>query len=485
MYTLYTERALLPGEGIWPLRKAFVLWFDVSEKHDNVRFPTMWGKRFGSLFGLQLYCKLHNNIIKIFWELILWIIAISLQLLILVIWVIYFLTIWIPAVLFWFSLGVIMHMTKAISTSRCWNFWFRVWTGADEHETNIIGVDTKMLNICIRNEFAYEASFQCSMQFANNYLTNTWTVTAFFSSLFSILVVLNGFYKFVYYGHVAAKHRRRELKDIPLDLSIEYTYGDKKYVLIDLKVEPQTRKRKFEKRELSFDVIKTEISTTLRSLLSEIRSIFSHQIHDVSKQIEVSSLEKGEVEVPQQFIERSEENETSSLEVDVMQWPLYNGIYEQQHTSIQQLDSKLVSGFIAKILIPLAQAGINNEEDLLRYVCYLNRMYFFQFISIVVIALMYYSFKPEQMTVEYLTTDVKLNPPQAKMVIRYYKNLYERSDIEHNNRTIPTFQQSEGDSFSSLQHLTALDSHDETKISEINRSSLSGELRRSEGDLFR
>ena len=50
---------------------------------------------------------------------------------------------------------------------------------------------------------------------------NTWTPLGYISIIFSILMAVNGAYRFIYYTQCKAKAHRLDFKDVPIDFSIK------------------------------------------------------------------------------------------------------------------------------------------------------------------------------------------------------------------------------------------------------------------------
>lgn len=179
-----------PQVWIWSLESA--LWLGYSRSNDPIFFATVHHRRILNLDS-------HSNIILVLVEVVIWVAAISLQLLCLLLWPVVAL-LYFTFLASWFVLGIYLHMSKVLSIGRVWNGWVFIWRGfvADEFQTDI-SFDTEEHNVSLRNEFFFETMPQFLLQITNNTLTKTWSDVAIFSATLSIFMAVNGIYRISYY----------------------------------------------------------------------------------------------------------------------------------------------------------------------------------------------------------------------------------------------------------------------------------------------
>jgi len=201
----------------------------VPQFHYNIR-ESFWLKagRDGDTFYYAVFpcfkdgrfpvisCKSHGNLALVFLEGIVWVIALVAQVVSPLIWLL-FAIVHTFTLLFWFVLGAFFYMTKTITIGRVWNFWFRVWTGGNEHETNV-QVDTHALNTCLQHEFYLETLPQVVIQLVNTFLLRQLSPLAIFSLTLSFIMAINGLYKYIYYRWLTDTSMKVE--DIPIDMSL-------------------------------------------------------------------------------------------------------------------------------------------------------------------------------------------------------------------------------------------------------------------------
>ena len=120
----------------------------------------------------------------------------------------------------WLAIGFFLFQTKLLAISKLWNLWFTVWTQSDKfHKT--VNIDVAIIHQSTLNQFLLETMPQLILQCTNGYISNVlYTPTSIFSILFSILVIVNSFYRYGYY----LLWKKKSFGDIPLPLALKVTH---------------------------------------------------------------------------------------------------------------------------------------------------------------------------------------------------------------------------------------------------------------------
>lgn len=99
-------------------------------------------------------------------------------------------------VLAWFLLGAVLHMTKTLCIGRVWYFWVRGWGLATVPQgCTVPEFDTFAYNSGVLAEFLLESFPQLVLQSMNNTYIGTWSPIAILSTVVSVYMTLDGFYK--------------------------------------------------------------------------------------------------------------------------------------------------------------------------------------------------------------------------------------------------------------------------------------------------
>lgn len=194
-----------------------------------------------------LSCVRHENLLYLILEGFVWIIAIVCQILTLALVPVYIVGNVLLHVL-WLFLGIFLLMTKTLAIGRVWNLWFRFWTASSAFDTDV-DVDTKDLNTYLHHEFYYESVPQFIVQVINAFLMKQLSPLAIFSFSQSIIMSLNGCWRYVYFRYFLTEPM--ELEHIPIEMSIHIKIAclgiDK--VIVDGKLEPMAKTEDLYNRE--------------------------------------------------------------------------------------------------------------------------------------------------------------------------------------------------------------------------------------------
>eukprot|EP01034_Spumella_vulgaris_P038918 gene38918-48057_t len=136
LYTLYEVGAA--PRLFWTLRD--VCWLSIGRDSDSIlyaKFPCFG--RSGRFPFLSR--RSHHNLRSLLLELVVWVIALVVQLICVVLWLCV-LPLNVAFILSWLLLGMFLHLSKVITIGKVWNVWFRVWTGSTLFSTDI-DVDTE------------------------------------------------------------------------------------------------------------------------------------------------------------------------------------------------------------------------------------------------------------------------------------------------------------------------------------------------------
>ena len=166
-----------------------------------------------SRFTLIFAFDTHDNILTISFEIIVWMVAITLQLLTVIVLPIF--------LIMWLFVGMTLQLTQTITLSATWNIWYFVWTGTNKFaDIGPGGVDTEDLNYGILSHFLLEAVPGLILQAINNTLMRSWTKdsVAVISIVMSILVCISVLYKYLYHSKINADPVG--VRNIPVDRSI-------------------------------------------------------------------------------------------------------------------------------------------------------------------------------------------------------------------------------------------------------------------------
>jgi hypothetical protein len=207
---------LKPIPAYWkrfPDRKS-VWWLGYERGDDLIPVPTIPSGR----LVVFLEFKMHDSLYKLLWEVIVWIIALVLQLVYFVFKLLIFL--FYSFFLFcWISVGVIFELTNTLSVGRIWDLWFRVFTESEDFTDESISADTSMMNYGLMNRLLFETLPCTVIQVANNIeLETTWTTIAILSVIASGFAFTNVLYRYFFYR--CCTREKVSMKDIPIDNSI-------------------------------------------------------------------------------------------------------------------------------------------------------------------------------------------------------------------------------------------------------------------------
>ena len=103
-----------------------------------------------------------------------------------------------PFYFIWSVIGLYIFQCKVLAIGRVWTGWMYVWTGHNNFRKEV-KVDTGILNEALFAEFLSETLPQLVIQGVNNKLIGMWTPTAIFSAALSIVIAVNGVYRYGYY----------------------------------------------------------------------------------------------------------------------------------------------------------------------------------------------------------------------------------------------------------------------------------------------
>jgi len=99
-------------------------------------------------------------------------------------------------------MGMYMYTTKVLCVGGLANWWFKAWTGNDDHEM-VEAIDTEILNESIYVEIMLETLPQVVIQIYNNYMLDPdvaqWNPISILSLTITFMNTLNGVYRFFYF----------------------------------------------------------------------------------------------------------------------------------------------------------------------------------------------------------------------------------------------------------------------------------------------
>ena len=180
----------------------------------KISFQKVHRKLIHSIITCSLTHYKHDSLPKVFAYYITWLLVIGGQLISLVTF-----AVWIcMSTLFmtlWFTLGLFLFATKVMAIRRVHNWWYYVWTGCRNHDTEI-EIDISLLNEALFAEFLFESLPQMVVQSLNNTLTQLWNPIGIFSMCLSVFVMLNGLYRYGYYSFWLGY----SIQNVPTEISI-------------------------------------------------------------------------------------------------------------------------------------------------------------------------------------------------------------------------------------------------------------------------
>jgi hypothetical protein len=152
----------------------------------------------------------HDNIFFVLAYILKWIVFVILQILSIIVMIL-LIILSIPCQIYWFLLGLILFQSKSIAINSIWNKWFYIYSGDVNIEQKEDGeIDLSFLHRSKLLEFVLESGPQLVIQTINNLKINSFNLlelnsVAIFSSSFSLLMIFNGIYKYLY--HVGLKNQ--------------------------------------------------------------------------------------------------------------------------------------------------------------------------------------------------------------------------------------------------------------------------------------
>ena len=121
--------------------------------------------------------------------------------------------------LFKLLVGMFLFGTKSLCIGNVANWWFKWWTGNDDHEMDE-AIDTEILNESLYVEIVCETLPQVVLQLFNNYKLDSnvaqWSTVSKISLSLSFMNTLNGLYQFVYFKFV----KRKTITDLSVNVSV-------------------------------------------------------------------------------------------------------------------------------------------------------------------------------------------------------------------------------------------------------------------------
>jgi len=122
-------------------------------------------------------------------------------------------------VLFKLLVGMFLFGTKSLCIGNVANWWFKWWTGNDDHEMEE-AIDTQILNESLYIEIVCETLPQVFIQLFNNYRLDPnvaeWSAVSKFSLMLSFMNTLNGVYQFIYFKFV----QHKTITDLSVNVSV-------------------------------------------------------------------------------------------------------------------------------------------------------------------------------------------------------------------------------------------------------------------------
>ena len=193
----------------------------------------------------------HDAPWKVVLALLLWGLLVVLQVLWVILYALYMILhvcVWLPIVLF---AGFLLFSLKGMCVKRVYNQWITQWCGSTYVEDRKLlktdvekyPVDAAMMDESVVAEFILESIPELVLQAMNNYATDQWNNgQAIFSFAFTILVVLNSVYRFVYYPFVLGVSASTVPMSIPLPTPLFFCGGS---AIVRFQItEPESREEK-------------------------------------------------------------------------------------------------------------------------------------------------------------------------------------------------------------------------------------------------
>jgi hypothetical protein len=183
---------VLPVPGF--LEDGTLLWLGLKHGH-----PLYKGERLSVSFDK------HDDIMKVIWYWLVWVLCIAAQAVCLVALVVGYcpyIAFQIVFSLVWLFFGFFLYQIKALSIGSVWSVWFRVWRRRDngKHDSKVL-VDTAIMNESLFAEFISETCPQLVIQSINSSFCGTLSnITAVFSICLSVFMAINGIYRYWYYN---------------------------------------------------------------------------------------------------------------------------------------------------------------------------------------------------------------------------------------------------------------------------------------------
>jgi hypothetical protein len=101
-----------------------------------------------------------------------------------------------------------LFSTKSLCIGNVANWWFKWWTGGDDHEMDE-AIDTEILNESVYVEIVCETFPQVLIQLYNNYNLDSnisqWGTVSLFSLSLTLMNAVNGVYQFIYFKFIKDK----------------------------------------------------------------------------------------------------------------------------------------------------------------------------------------------------------------------------------------------------------------------------------------
>lgn len=158
----------------------------------------------------------HDDLFKVVFYIVKWIFVIALQIISIILMII-IVILSLPLQIFWLFLGIVLFQSKVIAVNSIWNEWFYIWSGdITISEKKVNEIDFKLLHQSKLLEFTIESAPQLIIQTINNFHFEELGTVAIFSSSFSVFMICNGIYKYLYYMLIL----KINIEDIPVNTTI-------------------------------------------------------------------------------------------------------------------------------------------------------------------------------------------------------------------------------------------------------------------------
>jgi hypothetical protein len=164
----------------------------------------------------------HDSILKIFYFILCWFLAILGQLIALLP-VALLLLLHLPIWLLWLFIGTFLYQSKIIAIGTIWNLWFDLWTGTPSGSgatsaayTTTMALDTRVFNKSLLTEFLFESLPQLGIQSYNNTRLHKWTLLGYLSTAVSLFMTIDGIWRISYYK----VYNGYSFRDIPVGMGI-------------------------------------------------------------------------------------------------------------------------------------------------------------------------------------------------------------------------------------------------------------------------